>query len=545
MEKRDELEAGAATQGQGPEIGARSERASGDILPPLRGPLGPLVYAVARVRASVHTKLLLGFMVGALLLLGMAILSLVVINRMDQRVDALTHLQEEVDRGRQMEYLVTAQMHFRAMTLLTNDDAYNVKIAKAKSSFLEHLDAVESATPDQSEWASQVKAANARFTAWGDKVLGLYNSGDLEGGLKIHLDEEHPISHELEEDMRVLESDATGQMLEAQAAFRSDRRSLTAIVAAFSGVSMVLAVLMGFVMSLAFVRPVRGIDSVLARIAGGDFTQRVEVPNRDEFGMLSSNLNRMSEQLARLYHELSSLNETLQQRLEELQEAHNQLQEYAAQAGALATVQERNRLARELHDSVTQTIFSMTLTTETARIMLQRDPTQVTPHLDLLQELAQGALSAMRTLIQQLRLSALGEDGLVLALRSHLVALEGTDGLKVNFHVEGEGKLLSDQTEGLFRIAQEALNNVSKHAQTNMAAVTLRMMREGTTLVIEDQGVGFDRSRPSPGGEGFGLTSMRERVDILGGTLEVRSYLGESTTILVEVPQIRGGEADG
>ncbi len=102
VEKRDEREEGAATEGQGPGTGARSERAPDDegmhyshvVLPPLRGPLGPLVNAVARVRASVHTKLLMGFLVGALLLLGMAVLSLVVINRMDQRVDALTRLQE-------------------------------------------------------------------------------------------------------------------------------------------------------------------------------------------------------------------------------------------------------------------------------------------------------------------------------------------------------------------------------------------------------------------------------------------------------------------
>ena len=302
-----------------------------------------------------------------------------------------------------------------------------------------------------------------------------------------------------------------------------------------------MAVLLGFVMSLVIVRPVRGIDNVLARIAGGDFKQRIEVPNRDEFGSLSNNLNLMSEQLDGFYQELSSVNGTLQARLEELQEAHIQLREYATQAGELAIVQERNRLARELHDSVTQTIFSMTLTTEAAHILLRRDPTQAASHLDRLQQLAQGALNEMRSLIQQLRLSPVQDQGLVMALRTHLGNLESTDGLKVEFQVEGEGRLPQEHEEGLFRITQEALNNVNKHAQTDRAAITLRIMSDRTSLLIEDKGVGFDTASQSPAGEGFGLTSMRERVEILGGDLEIRSSPGEGTTILVNVPIIHGG----
>ena len=294
-------------------------------------------------------------------------------------------------------------------------------------------------------------------------------------------------------------------------------------------------------MSLAIVRPVRGIDNVLARIAGGDFSQRVEVPNRDEFGSLSNNLNRMSEQLDGLYQELSSVNGTLQARLEELQEAHNQLQEYAAQAGELATVQERNRLARELHDSVTQTIFSMTLTTEAAHILLQRDPTQAASHLDRLQQLAQGALNEMRSLIQQLPPLAGQDQGLVIALRAHLRTLEESDGLKVELQVDSESQLPPEHEEGLFRIAQEALNNVSKHAQTDRAAITLTITSDRASLLIEDKGAGFDDSGQSAPGEGFGMTSMRERVDILGGDLEIRSSPGEGTTVLVNVPLTHGG----
>ncbi len=94
----------------------------------------------------------------------------------------------------------------------------------------------------------------------------------------------------------------------------------------------------------------------------------------------------------------------------------------------------------------------------------------------------------------------------------------------------------------MFRITQEALNNVTKHAKTDRAAVTLRMMDGEVSLLVEDQGVGFDSDRQPATGEGFGLTSLGERVEILGGTLRVRSSPGEGTTILVKLPHAKGGE---
>jgi NarL family two-component system sensor histidine kinase LiaS len=376
-------------------------------------------------------------------------------------------------------------------------------------------------------------------------VLELYQAQRVNEALDFHIAEEHEVSHEIEDAMRALQAEAISQMSAARAQFEADAGLIKALVWTFSGVSLVTALFLGFTTSWAFIRPVRAIDSALERIARGDFTQRVAVPNRDEFGTLGSNVNRMSEQLASLYQELESLNETLQQRLKELQEAHSQLQEYTSQAEELATVQERHRLARELHDSVTQTIFSMTLTAEAARILLERDPSQAASHLTLLQELAQGALSEMRALIQQLRPSPVEEGGLASALHKHLAALERREGLKVAFQVEGETQLPRDQEEGLFRIVQEALNNVVKHARTDQAAVRLQMENGQVSLLIQDQGTGFDPSVRGPAREGFGLTSMRERVEMLGGTLEVKSSPGEGTQLLVQVPQTKEGKSNG
>jgi len=106
-------------------------------------------------------------------------------------------------------------------------------------------------------------------------------------------------------------------------------------------------------------------------------------------------------------------------------------------------------------------------------------------------------------------------------------------------------QLLREQEMELFRIVQEALNNVSKHARTDQAEVTLQMTGGSVLLLIEDHGVGFDASNFEPGGESTGLRGMRERAEILGGTLEVESSPGEGTRIVVTLPKIKGVETGG
>jgi signal transduction histidine kinase len=232
--------------------------------------------------------------------------------------------------------------------------------------------------------------------------------------------------------------------------------------------------------------------------------------------------------------------------LTELQEAHRELQAYAAQVEALATAQERNRLARELHDSVTQTIFSMTLSAESARILLERDPSQAAVQLDRMRELAQSALAEMRSLISHLRPKTVAEEGLIPALRRHATERQRQDGLKVVLHLEGleseEERLPPETEEALFRIVQEALNNVVKHAQTDRAEVRLCPGDETISLVIEDAGVGFDPDRVGSATSHMGLTSMRERVRAVGGRLTIESQSGEGTCIEVEIPLAKEGE---
>ena len=281
-------------------------------LPRFTGWLRPVVDAVARTSAGVHRKLLFGFLAGALLLVGMAILSLLVIGRMNERVGELNHLQEKTSRAQQMLYAVTAQSHFRAMALLTHEDKYNTQIAEAKNTFIDLLDQMERADPAEANFFRDVRATNDGFSASSARALALYEAGDIPAATRLHLEEEHPASHVLEAAMRNLITEAEQQMVQARGAFESDRILLTSAVVAFSASSVVVALILGFVFSWPIILPVRRMQRALAAVTRGDFTQRVQVPNRDEFGSLARDLNETSERLAQQFEDQRALGHQLE-----------------------------------------------------------------------------------------------------------------------------------------------------------------------------------------------------------------------------------------
>jgi signal transduction histidine kinase len=223
---------------------------------------------------------------------------------------------------------------------------------------------------------------------------------------------------------------------------------------------------------------------------------------------------------------------------QEVQETNRQLQAYSTQLEQLAVARERHHLARELHDSVTQTIFSMTLTTQSALLLLERDPGQVRAQLDRLNDLAHSALAEMRVLISELRPEKVVAGGLAAALHRHLADRHLPETLAVSLEVEGNRPLGSAEEQGLFRIAQEALNNIVKHAQASQAHIRLHLA-EPFWMEIEDQGRGFDLQQAQDsarvGGQ-VGLVSMGERAAEIGWSLRIITSPGAGTCIRVEKP---------
>lgn len=210
-----------------------------------------------------------------------------------------------------------------------------------------------------------------------------------------------------------------------------------------------------------------------------------------------------------------------------------------AQAQQLAVLEERNRLARDLHDSVTQTLFSLTLTAESARTMLTKRPEKVETQLEKVQNLARGALTEMRSLIFQLRPASLEEQGLTVAIQKHLDALQSRESVRFKLEVIGEGRLSNEHEQMLYRIAQEATNNVVKHANATEAQVKLMLEEGQASLSIEDNGTGFDLAAAvnrNKERKSLGLTSMRERAELAGGKFQVESSPGQGTVVRVIIP---------
>ncbi|MFN8621535.1 MAG: GAF domain-containing protein [Chloroflexota bacterium] len=204
------------------------------------------------------------------------------------------------------------------------------------------------------------------------------------------------------------------------------------------------------------------------------------------------------------------------------------------QATELATAGERARLARELHDSVTQALFSMTLTTRSIELLVDRDPDGAKRMLGELRVLERDALAEMRALIFELRPGHLEELGLEQALRMHATAVQGRTGLPIAVECTLVPRAPLRVEDALYRIAQEAIHNVVKHAGASQVTVRLDAVDGDLTLRVTDDGAGFDPT-DIPAGH-LGLTSMRARAEGVGGRMTIDSEPGQGTRLAVAVP---------
>ncbi|WP_448336721.1 GAF domain-containing protein [Chloroflexus aurantiacus] len=247
-------------------------------------------------------------------------------------------------------------------------------------------------------------------------------------------------------------------------------------------------------------------------------------------------LNIESPERAGLTEEDAAVLETVADMLAGAVE-NGRLYQRAQQAAAL---EERNRLARELHDSVSQQLFSMTLTAQAARSQFERNPARVPALLDRLHETATAALAEMRALIFQLRPPALRDQGLVAAIQQHAQHLAHREGLRIELNVIGDERHARGIEQPLFRIVQEALNNIVKHAAARNVQIMLEFNADQVAIRVIDDGKGFDpAARPSGEGRHLGLLSMRERAAELGGSFNVHSRPGAGAEVEVVVP-LRG-----
>jgi signal transduction histidine kinase len=210
-----------------------------------------------------------------------------------------------------------------------------------------------------------------------------------------------------------------------------------------------------------------------------------------------------------------------QQLLEELRAAQRQVQD-------LAVAEERNRLARDLHDSVKQQIFATIMQLGTARMLLERDTNAARDHLLEAEQLAKQSGAELSLLIHQLRPVALADKGLVEAIQAYVADWSRQSSIGAEVRAHGNDTLGPAAEHALLRVTQEALANVARHSHATAVTIDLDLTADSVILKIADNGRGFDASATP---KGVGLDSMRERLEALGGRLLVESVPGAGTTI--------------
>jgi signal transduction histidine kinase len=201
----------------------------------------------------------------------------------------------------------------------------------------------------------------------------------------------------------------------------------------------------------------------------------------------------------------------------------------------LSIVEERNRLARELHDSVTQRLFGVALAVESAATLLERDPAAAAEELERVRELARAAMEELRAVVFELRPASLEAEGLASVLRKHVDVLRRVSARPIELSVGNPPPLRAEQAAQVFRIAQEALQNALRHAEAEHIEVRLEDGTGALVLSVADDGRGFDPAARAVRGRRLGLTSMEERAAELGGTLVIESAEGEGTRVRLEV----------
>ncbi|MCJ7657923.1 MAG: sensor histidine kinase [Anaerolineales bacterium] len=278
----------------------------------------------------------------------------------------------------------------------------------------------------------------------------------------------------------------------------------------FTVASGIIGTVFGFFTARGFTRRMGKVSQAADSWSKGDFSKFIHDHSNDELGQLAQHLNRMAEQL-----------QNLMQTKEEL-----------------ATLEERNRLARELHDSVKQQVFATTMQVGAAQSSLDLDPQAAKEHLAEAGQLSRQAQKELTSLIHELRPVSLGDQPLPAALKAYTVDWARQNEIDVDVNIKGERNLPLALEQTIFRVAQEVLANIARHSRATKAEVQLVCEREEIVLSITDNGVGFDYNSASD--KGVGLRSMAERIAAVDGDLNIDSARGRGTRIVAKCP-IDGG----
>jgi signal transduction histidine kinase len=267
----------------------------------LRSPLGALVRVVARIRASVQHKLLVAFLLVTLLFIVMGAFSVQTIRRMSQHTDWLDEAHRRVDSSHQLQHSLAMQMHLTGMALIVRNETALANILRENNRFNDTLARIEQeAAPAERQIIQKIRAGQEEAMTVVADIANLVRDGKIDAATELQLTREDPLYRAIDDLVRVIAQHEDERMATLRASIQNANRRSIMVMGAFAVVSVALALVGGFVISWAFILPVRAADAFLSDVAAGKFTGVVAVPNGDEFGALAARLNETARELARL-----------------------------------------------------------------------------------------------------------------------------------------------------------------------------------------------------------------------------------------------------
>lgn len=311
-------------------------------------------------------------------------------------------------------------------------------------------------------------------------------------------------------------------------------RLVTRQLLAITLVMVVVGFIAAFLLTWLLTRPLFELVEATKQLSRGNFHHRVARWANDEIGALATAFNQMAASL---------------EQADRAQREQAELRERYVSGVILAQENERQRIARELHDSTSQSLTSLLVGLQNLKVASDAvldDRAVLNDRIDELRGIVGRTLEEVRVLSWRLRPSALDDLGLVTALQRHIQDYQERYGIPVDYVARGiEGRLPPEMETSIYRIVQEGLTNVARYAQASHASVMLSRRNGVVRVIVEDDGVGFDPEAVRRNNQSLGLQGIHERAALLGGTLTIESQPGQGTSLFVEFPDVQEGEGPG
>src|SRR5262250_3684 len=509
-------------------------------------PLGALVRGVARMQASVHFKLLAAFMLVALLVAVMGAISLEIMSRMAAQSEAMHRAHQRVTSAGEAQHALAMQMNYTAMALILRDEATIGKILKENNRLNSMLAEIEDAAPAEERGVIQrIRAAQGDVMATVADVANLVRDGKIDQAMQLQLSAGYPLFQQVESLVeQVVHIEERNMARQLEATTRANRHALY-LMGSLVVASLILALFLGFVTSWSFILPVRQAQSFLARVAKGDFSTTVTVDNRDEFGGLAAQMNKMSAELHRLYEE----------------------QRTVARQLARASQAKSEFLANMSHELRTPMNAILGFTEMVLDNIYGEVPAELRGPIEDVRTCGQQLLRLINDVLDltkieagrmELSLTDYSVQEVVETARTSLRSLAEEKGLLFTAEVAPDLPVAHGDGKRITQCVTNLVGNALKFTKQGRVAITARLEGNEVVYSVSDTGIGIPADQLDHifgefrqvdasisrefGGTGLGLSITKTFVELHGGRIWVESEPGRGSTFSFAIP-LRVAEA--